>query len=105
MVASTLGREPRPPRRSMDRAEILRAASQAVTVDRAATHGEAEDSFAAIAAIWSLRLGVPVTAAQVALMMVDFKTVRAWGNPGHADSYVDIAGYAALAGEIAGGEG
>lgn len=86
------------------RLDILLEAGRAVTVDRAATHGAAEDSFARIAAIWSLRLGVPVTAAQVALMMVDFKTVRAWGNPGHGDNYVDIAGYAALAGEIAAAE-
>jgi hypothetical protein len=87
------------------RVDILDSALQFVTVDRAATHGAAEDSFARIAAIWSLRLGVEITAAQVALMMVDFKTVRAWANPGHADNYVDIAGYAALAGEIASGEG
>ncbi len=86
------------------RVDILLDARLAVTVDRAATHGAAEDSFARIAAIWSLRLGVEITAAQVALMMVDFKTVRAWGNPSHTDNYVDIAGYAALAGEIASGE-
>lgn len=86
------------------RVDILGSALQFVTVDRAATHGAAKDSFARIAAIWSLRLGVEITAAQVALMMVDFKTVRAWGNPSHADTYPDIAGYAALAGEIASGE-
>lgn len=85
----------------MTRSEILEAAHQAVTADRAATHGEAEDSFSQIAAIWSARLGVPITAAQVAILLVDLKTVRAWGNPIHADNWVDIAGYAACGGEVA----
>ena len=84
----------------MNRAAILSTATQAVTVDRAATHGDAERNFASIGAIWSARLGVPITAAQVAIMLVDLKTCRAWGNPGHADSWVDIAGYAACGGEI-----
>ena len=84
------------------RAAILDQARQAVTRDRAATHGAVEASFAQIAAIWSVRLGVPVTPAQVAILLVDLKTVRAWGNPGHADNWIDIAGYAACGGELAG---
>jgi hypothetical protein len=35
-------------------------------------------------------------------MMVDLKTVRAWGNPSHHDNWIDVAGYAACGGEIAG---
>lgn len=85
----------------MTRAAILATAREAVTKDRAATHGDLESSFGQIAAIWSVRLGVTVTPAQVAIMMVDLKTVRAWGNPGHADNWVDIAGYAACGGELA----
>ncbi len=84
------------------RAAILAAATEAVTKDRAATHGDAESSFSVIAAVWSARLGVTVTPAQVALMMIDLKVTRAWGNPGHGDNWVDIAGYAACGGEIAG---
>lgn len=87
---------------SSPRAAILDQARQAVTRDRAATHGAVEASFAQIAAIWSVRLGVPVTPAQVAILLVDLKTVRAWGNPGHADNWIDIAGYAACGGELAG---
>lgn len=85
----------------MNRAEILDTARQAVTVERAATHGDAEDTFGSIAAVWSARLGVTITPAQVAIMLVDLKTCRAWKNPGHADSWVDMAGYAACGGEIA----
>ena len=84
-----------------DRAGILDAARQAVTVDRAATHGDIEDSFAKLAAVWSVLLGVPVSAEQAALILATLKIVRAWGNPGHADNWVDLAGYAACGGEIA----
>ena len=86
----------------MNRAEILAAASQAVTVDRQSSHGNPEDSFGDIARIWSVRTGVTITAAQVTIMLIDLKTVRAWGNPAHVDSWADIAGYAACGGEIAG---
>ena len=83
------------------RADVLDKAKQAVCTDRAATHGSVERTFDALAAIWSVRLEVKVTAAQVAILLVDLKTVRAWGNPGHADNWVDIAGYAACGGEVA----
>ena len=86
------------------RANILASARRAVTIDRAATHGRAEDVFGQIAAIWSARLGQAITPAQVAIMMVDLKTVRAWGNAGHADNWIDIAGYAACGAELAGAE-
>ena len=85
----------------MTRAEILSTASRIVTVDRAATHGNAEDQFATIAARWGVLLGVKLTPAKVALMLADLKLVRAWTNPAHGDNFVDLAGYAACGGEIA----
>ena len=85
----------------MNRAEILSTAARAVTVDRAATHGDAERNFATIAAIWSTLTGATITAPQVALMLAGLKIARAWGNPQHGDSWVDLAGYAACGGEIA----
>ncbi|WP_146592219.1 DUF6378 domain-containing protein [Puniceibacterium confluentis] len=87
------------------RADILDAARQAVTVDRAATHGAPEDTFGAIAAVWSARLGLAVTPAQVCILLADLKTCRAWGNPGHSDNWVDLAGDAACGGELAAGGG
>lgn len=91
---------------SSARAMILDTAREAVTKDRAATHGALEASFGQIAAIWSVRLGVTVTPAQVSILMIDLKTVRAWNNAGHLDNWVDMAGYAACGGELAasGGE-
>lgn len=86
------------------RADILDAAKSAVTVDRAATHGNAEDTFAHIAMVWSARLGVPLTGEQVAILLIDLKTCRAWDNPRHADNWVDMAGYAACGGELAGAQ-
>jgi hypothetical protein len=85
----------------MKRSEILAKAEQAVTVDRAATHGDVENNFATLAAIWSVRLGVSITPAQATIMLIDLKTVRAWGNQMHADNWIDMAGYAACGGDMA----
>ena len=85
----------------MKRSEILDTAKGYVTKDRAATHGDAEQTFGRIAAVWSARLGVAITQAQVCILLADLKSCRAWGNPQHADNWVDLAGYAACGGEIA----
>lgn len=86
----------------MNRTEVLETANDYITRDRAATHGNAEDSFSAIAALWSADLGIDLTALDVARLMVLFKMARAQENPAHADNWIDAAGYAALAAEIAG---
>ena len=83
------------------RNQVLERAHDAVMLDRAATHGEAERTFASIAAVWSARLGITITPAQVCIMMIDLKGCRAWNNPGHGDTWVDMAGYAACGGEVA----
>jgi hypothetical protein len=85
----------------MNRSEVLDTAKGYITRDRAAMHGKAENTFGAIAALWSADLGVPITATDVGRLMVLFKMARAKGNPGHADNWIDAAGYAALAGELA----
>ena len=85
----------------MNRTDILETAMQAVTVDRAATHGDAERNFGLIAAYWSNHLGVPVSALDVAVMMTLLKLARIKSSPEHADHWTDVAGYAACGGEIA----
>jgi hypothetical protein len=85
----------------MNRAEILAAAETCITVDRAATHGDAERNFRTIAAMWSAYADYPFTAADVAVMMTLMKCARIKSNPGHADSWVDGIGYLACGGEIA----
>ena len=90
----------------MNRDDILHEAMHCINVDRAATHGDAEDSFASIAQLWDWFLhNRPVPEAEllpedVAMMMSLFKIARIAGNSQHGDNYVDLAGYAALAGEI-----
>ena len=84
----------------MNRSEILGTAKSLVTKDRNATHGEPENSFGAIASIWSARLGVTITPAQACIMLVDLKTCRAWSNPAHADNWIDMCGYGACGGEL-----
>ena len=63
-------------------------------------YGPAEESFAAIAARWSLVLGITVTPAQVALCLIDLKLARLSRDPKHLDSIVDVAGYAACLREV-----
>lgn len=88
----------------MKRADVLDTAKAAVTSDRQATHGAPEDTFGLIARLWSARLGIDLRPDQVAVMLIDLKTARAWKNPCHADNFVDIAGYAACGAELAGGD-
>jgi hypothetical protein len=88
----------------MNRVEFLDTAKDCITRDRAATHGKAEQNFDAIARGWdwwlSIRSAGPLTAYDTAMMMVIFKAARMAGNPSHGDSATDLAGYAALAGEL-----
>ena len=84
----------------MKRATILQHAKIATTTDRSATHGKPEDSFTMIGKVWSALLGINVSGPQVAVMLAGLKLARAWGNPAHADNWIDLAGYAACGGEI-----
>jgi hypothetical protein len=89
----------------MKRADILATASEYVTIDRAATHGDAEDNFRRIADLWNAYLGVDdITSIDVAVMLALLKVARIRSNPTHADNWIDIAGYAACGGEIATGD-
>ena len=87
------------------RRALLEDAADIISVDRAATHGEAEDSFAAIAGGWSWWLSIrpagPLTALDVAVMMDMFKTARIANNPQHRDNWLDKVGYSALGYEVA----
>lgn len=89
----------------MTRSEILSSAADCVLRDRAATHGEPEDGFEAIEAVWQAldmaRGKRSRAASDVALYLAGLKLVRAATNPEHSDNWVDLAGYAACGGEIA----
>jgi hypothetical protein len=83
------------------RSDILDMASECITKDRAATHGDMEENFSTIAAYWSIHLGVEVSAADCAIMCAQIKLARLKSNAAHADNWVDLAGYAACGGELA----
>jgi Domain of unknown function (DUF6378) len=63
-------------------------------------YGEPVELFEAVAARWSLTLGVKISPAQVVLCLIDLKLARLARDPRHLDSVVDVAGYAAVLWEI-----
>ena len=71
-----------------------------VLEERRDDYGDPADQFKAIAARWSITLGIPVSPAQVALCMIDVKLARLAYDPRHTDSVVDVIGYAALLREV-----
>ena len=81
--------------------DILAAAREAVTGPRAETHGDMAGTFGMAAALWGAYLGRPLTGPDVALLMALLKVARACNGTVHADDYVDAAGYAACAGQMA----
>lgn len=85
----------------MNRAEILDTAKKMVTGQREQDYGTPEANFGIIGKLWTDYLGHMVTAEDVANMMILFKVARNRTGRGKADSWVDIAGYAACGGEIA----
>ena len=85
----------------LTRAEVLDTAKEYVTKDRASDHGDMEDNFKTIAIYWSVHLGVEVLPQDVGTMMLLLKAARVKSNPKHADNYIDAAGYAACAAELA----
>ena len=89
----------------MKRTDILATASEYVSIDRAATHGDAEDNFSRTADLWNAYLGMDdITSIDVAVMLAMLKVARIRSNPTHVDNWIDLAGYAACGGEIATGE-
>lgn len=72
------------------------------TAERSSTHGESEMNFAHTANLWTAYLGFPISPADVCQMQVLAKISRTKvGNGGHADHYIDQAGYSSLAGRMA----
>ena len=91
------------------RAEILEAAGKCVTGGRDEEYGEPEDSFDLIARLWepyiraacvSPGANVGIREQDVAILMGLLKIARAAVND-KPDNFVDLAGYAACAGEAA----
>ena len=84
----------------MKRAEILEEARRCVCGEREQEYGTPENNFALVGKLWEAYSGQPFSAKDVAMMLALLKVARIkTGVKG--DSFVDLAGYAACAGEIA----
>lgn len=81
------------------RTKTLEAASDLINGDRQAHYGTPQENFARIATGWEVILGCDVSPEQVALCMAWLKIARLAHGP-HADSYIDGAGYIAIASEL-----
>ncbi len=91
--------------------ELLDKAAEIVGGQRAIDYGDKYTNHARIATLWNMwiteRGGVEddagwteMTAYDAAMMMMLVKVARLMNSPGHADSHLDIAGYAAVMEEI-----
>ena len=92
----------------MTRSEILAAAEKCVTGKREQDYGSPEDNFETIGRFWTTYLKarygteLAISADDVSMMQALLKIARIAAGSG-SDSFVDLAGYAACAGEIATG--
>ena len=86
---------------------ILQHAKELVSSDRESTHGDVRENHEQIAEFWNIFLDkklqpmASITAEDVALMMVLMKISRnTQGKKNNLDNFIDMCGYAAIAGEI-----
>lgn len=88
--------------------EICSSAEALVGGDRQQTHGDKVENHEKIAAVWNGILAAagkspasPLDAHDVANLMEGLKLARRYSGRFNVDDYIDGAGYAACAGEIA----
>ena len=85
----------------MNRDEVLDIAKSLINGDSVREYGDAKESFADIATMWSIVLNHKVQSRDVAMCMAALKICRFVNSKdGHKDSLIDLAAYAALAGEM-----
>ena len=84
-------------------ADICNAAAKLVAGDRQVDYGDKTENHTNIATLWSAYLGTPVTAENVAIMMILLKVARTKLGSYKEDTYFDMAGYSGIAGEIRAG--
>lgn len=86
----------------MKRAEILQRAERCVCGRREQDYGTPEENFRCVADLWSAYKHTEFSPLDVAMMMALLKIARIKTGAATEDSFVDLAGYAACGGEIAG---
>ena len=83
----------------MKREQILEKEKILISGERAKHYGDARMNHKRIAELWSPILDKDITVEQVYACMIAVKLSRLIETPNHEDSWIDICGYAALAGE------
>lgn len=86
----------------MTREEILSAARDCVCGGREQDYGTPENNFQLIADLWTAYFGYKFKALDISVAMALVKIGRIRGGTATNDSFIDLAGYAACGGEIAG---
>jgi hypothetical protein len=84
----------------MNRGEILQEAARLTAKDRQQTYGDPKTNHCRIADLWATYLEHEITPQQVAICMALVKIARLMETE-TLDSFVDLAAYASIAGEIA----
>jgi hypothetical protein len=87
---------------AFDGGTVLDKAKAVVTGDRQKQYGDPLTCLARIAKMWSVLLDREVTPIQVVQCMVALKQARLVNDPTDTDSWVDVAGYAALSDAVLG---
>ncbi len=89
--------------------ELLAKALETVGGDRRDVYGSPKENHQRIAWLWTVYLmekgktgEFEIGPVDVAIMMMLVKIARLIATPGHFDSLVDVAGYAAIAWEMVG---
>ena len=82
-------------------AALLAEAAELAGGERSRQHGPARQTLGLTAELWSAYLGIDVQVADVALLMALLKIARARTGAPILDHFVDMAGYAGIAGELA----
>jgi hypothetical protein len=84
----------------MNRGEILQEAARLTAKDRQNIYGDPRTNHCRIADLWTTYLEQQITPQQVAICMALVKVARLMQTETE-DSFVDLAAYASIAGEIA----
>ena len=78
--------------------DVLDKAREAI--ESHTNYGDPETNHYRIAKLWNAYAGTTLGARDVMIMMILVKISRLIQTPDHKDSMIDIAGYAALLGEV-----
>jgi hypothetical protein len=83
----------------MTKIEVLSRAAELVSGDRELQYGDSTQNLKTLAELWRSLIGIDLESAQVALMLAALKLMRLAHDHTHTDSWVDLAGYAAIGAE------